>query len=228
MVRLAAALVCLAGAGEAAPCRLALALALDVSSSVDAEEYALQSRGLAAALNAGSVRGAILSEGEAVWLLVYEWSGPLRQHLVLDWTALTSGAEIDRVVAVLGGATRSRADLPTALGHALGFGATQLLRGPDCARRVLDVSGDGENNSGFRPSLAYRHFPFDGVTVNGLAIVTGEQDVTGYYWREVARGPGAFVETADGFEDYERAMTRKLFREIRGARLTSLESTWPG
>ena len=85
---------------------------------------------------------------------------------------------------------------------------------PDCARRVIDVSGDGINNQGFAPALAYKHFPFQGITVNGLVILGHDATVLRHYRDEVLRGPGAFLELAQGFEDFERAMGRKLFREI--------------
>jgi hypothetical protein len=80
------------------------------------------------------------------------------------------------------------------------------------------MAGDGANNEGFAPHAAYAEFPFEGVTVNGL-VVEGEDDqaeidLQTFYRNEVLRGPGAFLEVADGFEDYERAMRRKLEREL--------------
>lgn len=36
-------------------------------------------------------------------------------------------------------------------------------------------------------------------------------------------GPGAFLEIADGFEDFERAMRRKLEREMGVLSLGALE-----
>ena len=50
-----------AGRRRREACRLALSLGLDVSSSVDAREYRLQTEGLAAALIAPEVRGAFLA-----------------------------------------------------------------------------------------------------------------------------------------------------------------------
>ena len=47
-----------AGGARAEECRLALLLALDVSSSVDDDEYRLQKEGLAAALSDPDVRHA--------------------------------------------------------------------------------------------------------------------------------------------------------------------------
>jgi hypothetical protein len=50
--------------------------------------------------------------------------------------------------------------------------------------------------------------------VNGLVILGHDATVLRHYRDEVLRGPGAFLELAQGFEDFERAMGRKLFREI--------------
>jgi hypothetical protein len=77
----------------------------------------------------------------------------------------------------------------------------------------------GENNEGFGPEQAYREFPFDGVVVNGLVVngadFEAEVELIEFYRREVLFGPGAFLEIANGFDDYERAMRRKLERELR-------------
>lgn len=201
-------------AAQAASCRLALVLALDVSSSVDDREYVLQRDGAAAALGDPDIRRAILSGPGHVALAVYEWSGRRQNAMVLDWTALRSDADIDRAIAQLRSFPRSQTRFPTAMGYALGYGATLLTRGPDCARRVIDVSGDGITNDGFGPDLAYKHFPFQGVTVNGLAILGADPMVADYYEFSVMHGPNAFVELSEGYEGYRRAMTRKLFREI--------------
>ena len=219
MVRWAALCVTLAlfgvPAAQAQPCRLALVLALDVSSSVDAVEYDLQRVGLASALDAEDVRHAILRGGRGdVALSVYEWSGFNQHKLHLDWVLLRSNADIDNAVRLLAKMERSHDDFPTAVGQALGYGATLMARGPDCTRRVIDMSGDGINNYGFGPESAYRHFPFQGVTVNGLVILGHSGDVLRYYHEKVVRGPNAFVMAANGFEDFQNAMTRKLYREI--------------
>lgn len=214
LVRWAVLLSGLFAAPAEAACRLALVLALDVSSSVDAREYDLQRAGLAAALDAPDIRHAILTGEGEVALAVYEWSGRFQEKLHLDWTYLRSHADITRAAAVLAGMERSTSEYPTALGSALGYGAQVMTRAPDCARRVIDVSGDGVNNQGFAPALAYKHFPFQGIIVNGLVILGHDATVLRHYRDEVLRGPGAFLELAQGFEDFERAMGRKLYREI--------------
>ncbi len=224
MVRAAAILAaCLLAGGAQAQCRLALALALDVSSSVDGLEYDLQRKGLAAALNSDDVRHVILNGAPGdVTLAVYEWSGRNQQKLHLDWQRLRSHDDIDRAVAALAGMTRSHDEFPTALGHGVAYGALLLSRVPECGRRVIDISGDGMNNHGYGPRTAYRHFPMKNVTVNGLVILGGPEGVLEFYHEQVKHGPAAFVEVANGFQDFENAMTRKLVRELAGLTLSRI------
>lgn len=207
-------------------CRLALVLATDISASVDAHEDALQRGGLAAALIAPEIRNAFLSPGLPVALAVYEWSGRHSPAMILDWRMIRHEADLLAAAETVAGSTRSRSDLPTAIGEALGFGNTVLRSGPECQLRTLDVSGDGISNHGYPPASAYRAFDFEGITVNGLVInagdFEGEVSLVDYYRDEVLHGPGAFLEVAQGFEDFERAMRRKLLRELSGPQLSAL------
>lgn len=196
-------------------CRLALVLALDVSASVDADEYDMQRLGLAAALDAPDVRNAILRGQDGhVALAVFEWSGRFQQQMHMEWTTLRSHSDIDRAVLALGNIERSYEGFPTSVGQALGFAASLLRRGPVCDRKVVDISGDGINNYGYAPKHAYRHFPLRDVVVNGLVILGDDPEVEAFYRREVVHGPGAFLELSGGFAGFRAAMTRKLFREI--------------
>ncbi|WP_074219420.1 DUF1194 domain-containing protein [Rhodovulum sp. ES.010] len=230
MVRLAA-LAALAPAPAEAACRLALVLALDISSSVDTAEDALQRAGVAAALVAPEVQAELLRAPEPVALAVYEWSGRYQQDIVLDWRLLDSPAAIRVAAAAIAGSKRSYAEFPTAMGYGLGYAIEVFERAPTCLFRTLDVSGDGVNNDGFGPALAYRNFAFEGVTVNGLAIggaTEDDREVFDFYRDEVIRGPGAFVETAGDFEDFERAMRRKLKREVAARVYGGLARGHPG
>ncbi len=217
-----------AGRAQAqAQCRLALALGLDVSGSVDAAEYRLQLDGLAAALGAPEVQAQLFAvPGATVRIAVYEWSGPDDQRLLLDWTELDSTAAVGAAQAHLRGIVRTGASPMTAIGSAILEGLALLGRSGDCAARTLDLSGDGTSNAG--PSLKEGRTAAAaaGVTVNGLVIgadaprVTDRRqahigELTAYFRRNVMSGPGAFVETALGFEDFEAAMRRKLERELR-------------
>lgn len=215
---LAAILAVTATAGTAADCRLALVLAIDVSSSVDATEDMLQRGGLAAALIAPEIEAAFFASPHPVALAVYEWSGRYNQTLLLDWRLIDSPEQLLTVANIIARSSRTHDDFPTAMGHALGFGAGLLEHVPNCLFQTIDMAGDGENNDGFGPAGAYREFPFEGITVNGLVVnateYEAEVDLIDYYRRHVLHGPGAFLEIAQGFADYERAMRRKLEREL--------------
>ena len=207
-------------------CRLALVLAMDVSSSVDADEDALQRRGIASALIAPGVMEAFFVSPDPVALAVFEWSGRYNQEILLDWVLIETEADLLAAAERIGFSRRSHNDFPTAMGYALGFGATLLARGPDCMFRTIDMAGDGVNNDGFGPAEAYAAFPFDGVTVNGLVVnaadFEGEINLIPFFEQEVIRGPGAFIEIASGFEDYAAAMERKLIRELSALAVGSL------
>ena len=228
--------LCLAVAGlpAAAECRLALLLALDISSSVDEEEDRLQRQGLAAALVAPEVREAFLALPERpVALAVYEWSGRWQQDVLLEWTMIRDEAMLTSAAETIAASTRSYAEFPTAVGYALGYAAARFARAPACDRRTLDVSGDGVNNEGFGPEQAYREFPLDGITVNGLAILgggrTGADDaaLVLFYRERLIRGTGSFVEIAADFTDFERAIRRKLQRELSSMLLGRLDEELP-
>ena len=227
-----------AGGAEAA-CRQALALGLDVSGSVDAAEYRLQREGLATALTSPAVRAVFFAEGAApVRIAVFEWSGPTDQAVILGWTTLSDVAVLDDVADRLRRAPRP--DLPptTALGAAMLFGAGLLADQTACWKRTLDISGDGEANTGPRPQHVALPDALSDVVINGLVIGSAElvgggerganiRALSRYFEAYVIRGDGAFVETALGFEDYAAAMERKLLRELQAIAVSSAETRTP-
>lgn len=207
-----------------AECRHALALGLDVSSSVDAAEYNLQMVGLAEALDDPRVRRALVGDGGGhVALMVYEWSGRAHQVVILPWIEVVSHVQVNHAIAVIGQHGRSASNAPTALGVALGFGVEQFEISPYCLRQTLDISGDGVNNAGFRPKQALLNYDFSNITVNGLVVAANDGgDLRQYYQQEVIYGSDAFVEVATGYADYERAIKRKLLRELTVLALSQL------
>jgi hypothetical protein len=236
-IRAAASLATLLGLASpalAGDCRLALVLALDVSSSVDRTEHELQRQGLAGALVAPEVVRAFLT-GDPVALYVFEWSGPAAQTALLpDWVLVESAEDLARLAAALVAHPRSGMDNPhrsTALGMALDFAASRLQEAPTCRAWTVDVSGDGVSNEGFGPEFVYQHDPFKETTVNALVITNPEphidpwqnEDLLAWFAAEVLHGPGAFCVPANGYVDYERAMRIKLQREL----IAPLVSGWP-
>ncbi len=199
-------------------CRLALILAIDVSNSVDPQEDQLQRQGLAQALRAPEVQDAFFVTSDPVALHIFEWSGRYNQTEITPWTMIESVDDLQNVASQVSASQRSYLDYPTALGHALGHAALLFQDKAECLFKTIDVSGDGQNNDGFPPFNAYDAFPFDDVTVNALVIngagLDPNADLIPYFQQEVIRGPGAFVQEADGFEDYANAMQSKLIREL--------------
>jgi hypothetical protein len=164
---------------------------------------------------APEVRAAFLAEpGRPVALHVYEWSGRQQHAVRQEWVLVTGQEVLDDVAAGLLAQGRSYSEFPTAIGFAMGFGALALSRGPACAQKTLDVAGDGTNNDGFSPDIARREFDFDGVIVNGLVVGESRETLKRYYEQYVIQGPGSFVEVAEDYRDFERAMRRKLLREL--------------
>jgi Protein of unknown function (DUF1194) len=203
---------------HAASCRLALVLGLDISISVDEREDRLQRQGVANALLAPDVARAFFSAPGAIALYAFEWSSHGEQTSLLPWSVVTTPDDLARAAATIAGSHRSRIDMPTGVGEALGYASMALRHGPNCIVRTIDISGDGVNNDGYSPAVAYREFDFGGVTVNGLAVLGAETQsetkLIDFYRSEVLHGPGAFLEVADGYDDFARAMRRKLFREV--------------
>ena len=210
----------LSGAAPAgAACRLALALALDVSKSVSLLDYGIQRDGIVAALQNPEIRKAFLKPQDKVALAIFEWSGREHQEPVLDWTMMESVADLDAVTALMAAHDRNPDRQATALGRALIFAHELIADAPDCVEQTLDVSGDGRSNDGYSPKEVYERWDFTGVTVNGLAIGGHEADIAAYYADQVIRGPGAFVMTARRHEDFPDVIRRKLLRELTDALL---------
>lgn len=226
MIRWAICLLAGLVPGPALACRLALAIALDVSGSVDQTEYRLQMEGLAEALTDPQVQEAILAmPGVPVAVTVYEWSSSAYQRMVAGWTLLEGPDDLNRLAARIRGWQREPAPEATGIGSALTFGRDLLEENPGCWTRTLDISGDGKNNDWPVPRDLRRQGHLEGMRINALVVardVEGQAQVipleigelSAYFHAEVIQGPDAFVEVALGFQDYARAMKRKLLREV--------------
>ncbi|UFN50181.1 DUF1194 domain-containing protein [Roseomonas sp. OT10] len=200
------------------PVDLALCLAVDVSASVDFDEFGLMMGGLAAAWREeGILAAATAGPRGAVAVCLVQWSGPGAQAVAVPWQVVDGAA----AAAALAGAMDMAPRLPpagaTALGEGMAAGLALLGRYDAPAERlVLDISGDGAGNAG-RPSGPVRDLAVAaGVTINGLAVLNEEPDLLAHYQAEVIGGPGAFAMTCADYGDFAAAIARKLLREIQG------------
>lgn len=206
---------------------LQLVLAADVSRSVDDGEFQLQRQGYATAFQDPRVMRAIRSGQYGRIAVCYvEWSGPESLAVIADWTVVgddeSAGAFAEAILAP----QRPFANR-TAIGAAIDFARMQFIRsGVDSLRRTIDVSGDGTNTNGREPAFARDEAIADGITINGLVILSPEPmpwnpyhthppgGLENYYRENVVGGPGAFVLVVDDFTSFAYAITNKLVREI--------------
>ena len=201
----------LAAAQPARACDTALLLAIDVSGSIDAGEYRLQSDGLANALADPEVIDALTGGQDA--LAVVQWSGAGQYVLSLPWTRIGDAAAVARFAAAARGLKRAFVASDTAIGDALAFATAQFPAVADCTRHVIDVSGDGPENAGRNTVVSRRKAEAEGIVINGLAIESMGITITNFYNRFVIT-PHGFVITARDHLDYPRAIRAKLRREL--------------
>lgn len=192
-------------------CDLALVLAVDVSGSVDQQEYRIQMDGLAAGLRDGTVVDALIDQRAHVTLI--QWSGSGRQRQTIGWTQMTTPGDVAALASAIEGDPRLWRNFSTAVGEALGLSLNVLEQVSHCRRKVIDVSGDGISNEGLSPREHRDALAAADVTVNVLAIETGIDDLTAWFFENLIYGEGAFVITANGFADYPEQIRRKLQRE---------------
>jgi Protein of unknown function (DUF1194) len=196
---------------------LALVLAVDVSASVSADSYLLQRNGIARAFENPRLVSAISESPEGIEALVLEWSDPDRIAVTVEWQRVVDAASAARFAAAVRTTSRSSNGL-TAIGPALLAAAAEFDRLPEpAAQRIIDISGDGMANFGLPPEAARDRVINAGVTINALAILTGEPWLEAYYRRHVIGGSGAFVVAARDFHSFADAMLRKLWQEIASA-----------
>ncbi len=203
-------------AAEAAPpVALELVLAVDVSASVDAGEYALQIGGLTRAFLDPEVQDAIAALNGDLLVALVQWAGSWQQVRSTGWWRVRDVATAQDFAAALATSPRLFVGEATSLSAALRQGAALFeTNGAQGRRRILDIAGDGRNNSGVHPSVARDELIAQGITVNGLAILDGDAGLGAYFEDHVAGGTASFVVTAVDFSDFARAIREKLLREL--------------
>jgi hypothetical protein len=204
-----------AAAAPAMPIDLELVLAVDVSRSIDEEEYGMQKDGYAAAVASAAVVNAIRSGPRGAIAVTYvEWSGSAHQRQLVAWTLINDAASAQSFADQVRRAPRGFADW-TAIGAAIDFSAALFDgNGYEGDRLVIDISGDGASNNGRPPHLARDDAVARGIAINGLPILNEQSKLDEYYQDNVIGGPGSFIVPADDFASFGRALVAKLVREI--------------
>jgi Protein of unknown function (DUF1194) len=200
---------------------VALALAIDVSYSVDSFEHKLQMEGFAQALQSEEVMKAIKDgRHQRIAVIVYQWSDADNQQVIVPWTLIATEADALRIGKNLSEGRRDVKEGGTAISAALLYGAEQFATAPGADRRVIDLATDGRNNIG-RPTYIARDLVLaQGITINGLAISNEWKQLASYLEKQVIGGNLSFVEEAKTYDDFGATMLRKLVREITGPGMT--------
>lgn len=205
------------GAAPAHAAALALVLAVDVSESVSADRYLLQHEGIARAFETPRLVDIIAAMPGGIEALVLEWSDPDKIAITVGWTHIGNENAAAAFAASVRATERTSHGL-TAIGSAMLAAATAFEHMPEPAQhRVIDVSGDGMANFGVPPSQARDALVKQGITINGLAILTEEPWLDDYYRQNVIGGPASFVVVAKGMDTFADAMLRKLVQEVARA-----------
>jgi hypothetical protein len=205
---------------------LELVLAVDISGSIDLEEAALQRQGFVHAFRHPDVIEVIQRGRRGRIAVTYvEWAGDRHQSILVGWTEI---ANADSAAAFAEAVARPavRTEHWTSISGAIAFAARSFeANGFGGRRRVIDISGDGPNNKGDYVVRARDRALAEGIVINGLTIINDRPQMYGYppfpdldlYYQDcVIGGQGAFVVVADGFEDFARAILRKMVLEIAG------------
>lgn len=215
-----------------------LAIAADVSISMDREEKLLQAAGFAAAFRDPEVIHAITG-GPAGRIAVtyFEWGGARTQRLVVPWMVIDGVESAWEFAGRIEGNNPSKLRRGTSIAGALGH-ALDLLdaSGIAAGRRIVNLSGDGPDDRALDLESVREKLLDSGVTINAMAViykgrldgvVDGVEetmtpaDMLAYFEKNVIGGAGAFVEPVWAISDYANAVKRKLLREIRDARLSA-------
>jgi hypothetical protein len=216
-------------ARAAEPVDMLLVLAADVSRSVTEPKFKLQREGAAAAITHPDVVRAMTSgQHRRIAVCFVEWATVGQHAVVIDWTVIDGPAAARSFGGRLVEAPRSFLG-STAIGSAIDFSVRQLERAPYASdKRVIDISGDGNNNSGRSVTEARDDAVAKGITINALVILTPLSEsfrpehtnppggLEKYFQDNVIGGPGAFTVVAESHESFGRSLTKKLIQEIAG------------
>lgn len=208
---------------------LELVLAMDGSNSISNQEYITQLQGTADAFRDPSIHAAITSGPIGkIAVTVMVWSDAAFPKLNSGWFLLDGERSSNAFAAIVERfrlTDDKKIDIGGGGGTGIGAGVEEglkLMRQNRYVglRKVIDISGDGiETEFWFSKSVMIRDAKLlanvENVTVNGLPIVNPDYPELDTYYREnVITGPGSFIIAAEGFDDFKRAIRKKLLREI--------------
>jgi hypothetical protein len=214
-----------ANAGEPEKVGMQLILAADVSGSVNATRYKTQQEGYLEALGDPRVLGVIGELDPPVLAITFiAWAR--EQEIMVPWMRVQDAKSMDLFRNRLKDTQRpTLIGINTLISRAMLFCDRQFDQEFIGGRKVIDVSGDGDDNQGIvglhrvRDALVAK-----GVVVNGLPIIVKPPEyifppqppegLDVYYRRHVVGGEGHVIIESIGFDNFKQAILQKLLLEI--------------
>lgn len=213
-------LLCLYSLGSAKAVEMVdveLQLLIDISGSVNSQEYALQMDGYQAAFESSAVSDAIINGhlGKIAVQMIM-WSGSNQQQVMIDWTLIDSVQASNDFASSIAALARPFAGM-TAIGSAISYAYPQFDTNDfSGTTQVIDISGDGRRNSGIANDVARDAALAAGVdTINGI-VITQDSRVVDQYADTVVAGETPFLLAPATFEDFQLAIENKIAAEIAG------------
>ena len=194
---------------------------------MDRGELALQRAGYVEALHDPAFVNAVLSGREGrIALTYFEWSGTIREDSLIPWQIIDGPDSAIIFAAKLAAQPLSESSGGgTSISGAITFAEGLFDRGDvHGERRVIDISGDGPNNTGSPVVAARDRAVSGGVIINGLPILIRPSQMTAqafgnldlYYADCVTGGPGSFVLPIHAASEFATAIRYKLILEVSG------------
>ncbi len=200
-----------------------LLLSVDVSGSINSNEFDLQRDGYANAFRNTELIQSIEGNPSGIAVALSYWAD--RAMTAIDWFHITNEASALAFADAI-----EAADRPSSFGSSGIGSATNIAGAMDYAstlfasdgftsdRRILDISGDGpQNTSSLDVLAASRQALLDqNIVINGLPILVSPfSTLDTYYADNVIGGSGSFIEVAADFDSFETAALNKIGREVK-------------
>lgn len=201
-----------------------LILAADVSGSVNVTRYKTQQDGYLEALGDPRVLDVVRELDPPVLAITFiAWSR--EQEVMVPWMRVHDAKTMDLFRNRLKDAQRPRIGINTLISRALLFCDGQFDHEFTGGRKVIDVSGDGDDNQGIGGLREVRDaLVAKGVVINGLPIIVKPPEyifppqppegLDVYYRRHVVGGEGHVIIELIGFDNFRQAILQKLLLEI--------------
>lgn len=234
-----ASLACFASAAVTAPALAAtlvnteLVLSVDASGSVDGVEFNLQRQGYVEAFRDDELIEIIANLEHGIAVTLQYWA--TNPAPALPWHRITDARSANDFADAIAATTRPFSGGATNIAAAINSATTSLLNNEfDGVRQVIDVSGDGTQNTNLAGTsscsgsfennispactslvaTARDNAAAQEITINGLPILTDYDALDDYYLNYAVSGDEAFIQAAATFGDFGTAVKAKIKREI--------------